>query len=169
MLRDAPKVNELTPTQHAKYERAVDVIYDLGLGVGTSLSATARKAGISAQEVIRLFQPAFRRRGRRWQLRGAEEWPRGADIIACQGFVQTMIRSPKTAERIGEHYDAIRLLLSSRDAPALRALEGQFIVDGYGVRRYFCTDPVMIRRVLKMHHLRIESMNGHWFFTRFKP
>lgn len=174
MLRDAPEVEELTPAQHAMYERAIDAIYQLGVlpftsGRGSiSLTAVASRASISSKEVFRLVGHAFRRRGRRWVLRGPEEWPRGVDMIVRQGFVCTMVRSPRTAVRIAKHYDAVRLLLKSHDASALRKLEGRFIVDGYGVRRYFCTDPVMIRRVIKEHRLRSESMNGHWYFTEFE-
>jgi hypothetical protein len=175
MLRDAPKVDEVTPAQHERYERVTDAIYELGMSSlaptersPVSLAEVASGAGIPSREVLRLVGRAFRRRGRRWELRGPEQWPRGLDMIVRQGFVQTTVRSPTTAARVREHYDAIRLLLKSHDASALRALEGKFIIDGYGIRRYFCTDPLMILWVIRVHHLRIESMNGHWAFTEFE-
>jgi hypothetical protein len=114
---------------------------------GKSLTASARIAGLQPETVRRTLRSAklLRKKGNRWVIRG--DIPTRM-LLYAEGKARKVIPADaKNRSAIGKFMNAVKDFLRSNDPTGLAPFAGKSVLDIYGKRHRFETDPHELYRL----------------------
>jgi hypothetical protein len=111
--------------------------------------------------VLRLARDAFRRlRNGRIVVKKLDRLLRLLPLPSDQGLIEVFVNNSREASRVGEFWNAVRLLINTGDSSAVQLFEGDGVTDINGQIHFFLTDLAELRRQASFGTLRFESIYG---------
>jgi hypothetical protein len=129
----------LTGKAEDAYRRALDAIAMKRRDPKISLSKAARARGTTIPTIRKYAGSAIEVRSGRIDVTLADRLPRPMRILTPQGEFIVRTTSSRTASRIGEHNNAIRIYVLTGDTSELKRFEGKIVRSG-GKTYGFATD-----------------------------
>lgn len=124
-----------------------------------SLTAAAKAEHTRPQTVRRYVGSTLRqkRAGERYRPTTHDRIPRALQIVTPSGTRPVTVRDSRTASRIGQYMNAVRLSVSSGDSSGLARFRGKSFQAG-GKTYRFITDPSKLDRLADADALAIEGL-----------
>ncbi len=126
---------------------------------GSSLSAAAEAEGTRPSTVRRYAGSALRqeRPGARYRATAYDRIARTLNFPTPQGALPVTVRDSRTASRIAEHMNAVRIYVNTGDSSALDRFKAKTFQTG-GKTYTFITDPATLARLADAGALVIEGL-----------
>lgn len=146
----ASEVEHMNEHDYPEYARVLKAVY-LMRTCGLSLAVAAKEAGTSTYWVLFAARSALKRVGDRWEAKPSDCLPRRVDFVryndeTTKEFAEicdVVINSSKVASQIREYKEAVRRhFAETGNTDGLQPFAGKSIVDAFGSRHKFVTDPV---------------------------
>ncbi len=124
-----------------------------------ALKAAAKAEHTSPRTVRRYVGSTLRQKGpgERYRPTTHDRIPRALHIVTPKRTLPITVRDSRTASRIGEYMNAVRLYVSSDDSSALARFRGKSFQAG-GKTYRFVTDPAKLDRLADAGDLAIEGL-----------
>lgn len=146
-----------TPRSKTAIANAAHVLSRMREGV--SLSRAAAEYGIDPRTVLRLAGPAMRKRSSgTYAVKSSDKLLRVLVVPTPRGLAEIVVRDSRSATRIGQYWDAVRLALETGDYSKLRGFRGETVTTVDGARRVLMTDPDELERLGSVGALSFESI-----------
>jgi len=146
-----------TPRGKAALANAAHVVARMREGL--SLNRAAAEYGIDPRTVLRLAGPALRKRSSgTYAAKSSDKLLRLLVVPTPRGLAEIAVRDSRSARRIGQYWDAIRLALETGDYSKLRGFRGETVATVDGARLALMTDPDELERLGNVGALSFESI-----------
>lgn len=136
----------LTGSKEDAYRRALDAISLSRRDPKASLTKAARSSGTTVKTIRKYAEGAIEERGGRFLAKPSDRLPRRMRMLTPRGEVVVKTTSSRTASRIADANNALRLYVATGEPSALKPFEGKSVRSGGQVYE-FATD----RRTIDRH------------------
>ena len=126
---------------------------------GISLKRASAEYGIDPRTVQRLAAPALRKRGSGYYAAASRDKLLRLLVVPTRhGLAEIAVNDSRSATRIGQYWDAVRLALETGDYSKLRDFRGETVTTADGARVALMTDADELERLGHAGALSFESI-----------
>ena len=126
---------------------------------GLTLTAAARSEEVDPRTVRRYVGSTIRQKGPGGRYRAAayDRIPRRLNMLTPRGTVPVIVRDSRTASRIGEYMNAVRVYVTNGDTSALAQFKGKSF-QASGEIHLFVADPSVLDRLAEAGTPAIDTL-----------